>query len=97
MTDEEYNAEVDEDEEEGSGADGTPQSKMAQYMARPDAAEVAEAVRAQMQDTRGFRCPKCHCNNFDRVLKTELGEDEKHRRRKCRACGTVFNTIERKL
>ena len=68
--------------------------KLARYMGRPNAAQVqAETNRAGAKAGKGFKCPKCHCQNF-RVLETRSGEESKTRRRECRCCGYRLTTLE---
>ena len=67
-------------------SDTAAQDKLARYLARPSAEDVAAQTRRASQAVRGFKCPKCHCTNF-RVLETRSGEDSKTRRRECRCCG----------
>lgn len=69
------------------------QDKLSSYMNRPRAEDVAKITAGAESQVRGFRCPKCHCNNF-RVLYTASGFEEKTRRRECRCCGYRFTTIE---
>lgn len=69
------------------------QDKLARYLARPRAEDVAAQTKRASQTVRGFKCPKCHCQNF-RVLETRSGEESKTRRRECRCCGYRFTTLE---
>lgn len=69
------------------------QDKLQSYMARPRAEDVANVTAAAESQARGFRCPKCHCNNF-RVVYGTWGDEEKTRRRECRCCGYRFTTVE---
>ena len=75
--------------------------KMEKYMSRPSAETVAAQVQkvqagkpAKSGREKGFRCPRCHTINFDRVLETRMDVGMKVRRRECRNCGEVFKTME---
>jgi hypothetical protein len=76
-----------------NAAESAAQDKLARYMARPHAEDVAAQTRRASQAAKGLKCPKCQCQNF-RVLSTRPGEDSKNRRRVCRSCGYVFHTCE---
>ena len=80
---------------DGGSCDTTSEAaaKVARMMARPRDPRCRPR-RPACPAARGFKCPKCGCINFDRVLETRSGDDHKTRRRECRCCGRRFTTME---
>lgn len=54
---------------------------------------LAELAAEAQGDSRGLKCPKCHCHNFETV-RTDPVDRAIARVRQCRNCGGRIHTTE---